>query len=142
MTEQLEMAIDVATRTTRGRTCPRCGGKIIPSDRSVYQSPADPNGVFAAWQCERCSYEEVFSRPSAPVATRATPAKTVVKENAQAPQTASGVQAVPVAQPALRAQAVVKSAPPMQDTQGRDLPADVCLMISQMNKAQAKLPTK
>lgn len=128
MTEEIELAIDVATHTTRGRRCPRCGGKINPSIRAVYQSPGDPNGFFAAWQCERCSYEEVFTRPVAPAA-RATPAKTAAKEIARAPQ------------PATAAPIVVKSAPPMKDAQGRDLPADVRVMISQMNKAQSKLPT-
>jgi hypothetical protein len=132
MTEEIELAIDVATHTTRGRRCPRCGGKINPSIRAVYQSPGDPNGFFAAWQCERCSYEEVFARPVAPVA-RATPAKTAAKEIAGGAQSASGVATV--------APIVVKPAPPMKDAQGRDLPADVRVMISQMNKAQSKLPT-
>jgi len=129
MTEEIELAIDVATRTTRGRTCPRCGGKIIPSIRSVYQSPGNPNGVFAAWQCERCSYEEVFTRPAAPAA-RETAAKAPVTEIAGAPQTAS---AAPAATPIV--------SPPMKDARGRDLPADVRVMISQMAKAQSKLPT-
>ncbi|HUE80723.1 MAG TPA: hypothetical protein VMM84_01330 [Pyrinomonadaceae bacterium] len=57
------LAIDVEKRTTRGRACPQCGGKIIPSDRAVYQSTADPNAVFPIWQCERCGYEEVSARP-------------------------------------------------------------------------------
>lgn len=129
MTEEIELAIDVATRTTRGRTCPRCGGKIIPSIRSVYQSPGNPNGVFAAWQCERCSYEEVFTRPAAPAA-RETTATAAAKEIARVPQT---VSAAPAATPIL--------SPPMKDARGRDLPADVRVMISQMNKAQSKLPT-
>jgi ribosomal protein S27AE len=51
--------IDVEKNTTRGRSCPRCGGKIIPSNRAVYQSTGDPNDVFPVWQCERCGYEEV-----------------------------------------------------------------------------------
>lgn len=128
MTEQIEMAIDVATRTTRGRSCPRCGGKINPSIRYLPQSSGDPNSVFAAWQCERCSYEEVFARPS-PAAARQSPAKTPAKEIASSPEATSG------------APVVVKSAPPMKDAQGRDLPADVRVMISQMNKAQSKFPT-
>jgi C4-type Zn-finger protein len=127
MTEELELAIDVATRTTRGRICPRCGGKIIPSIRSVYQSPGDPNGVFAAWQCERCSYEEVLSRPAAPAAPE-NPAKVAKKVIAETPL------------PAL-AKSVAPSTPSMQDVKGRELPADVRVIISQMNKAQAKPPT-
>jgi len=54
--------IDVEKRTTRGRACPRCGGKIIPSERAVYQSTGDPNAVFPLWQCERCGYEELSER--------------------------------------------------------------------------------
>ena len=60
-----ELAINVEKQTTRGRACPRCGGKIIPSDRAVYQSTGDPNAVFPLWQCERCGYEEMSERPKA-----------------------------------------------------------------------------
>ncbi len=60
---QLLNVIDVERRTTRGRACPRCGGKIIPSERAVYQNAADPNAVFPLWQCERCGYEELSERP-------------------------------------------------------------------------------
>jgi len=54
--------IDVERRTTRGRACPRCGGKIIPSERAVYQNAAEPSAVFPLWQCERCGYEELSER--------------------------------------------------------------------------------
>ena len=57
MAEENLLRIDVEKRTTRGRVCPRCGGKIIPSNRAVYQSTADPTGAFPIWQCERCGYE-------------------------------------------------------------------------------------
>jgi len=63
MAEELESLIDVEKRTTRGRSCPRCGGKIIPSNRAVYQSTGDPNAVFHVWQCERCGYEEMSEKP-------------------------------------------------------------------------------
>lgn len=62
MSDDNPLAIDVETRTTRGRFCPRCGGKIIPSDRAVYASTADPNTVLPLWQCERCGYEELSER--------------------------------------------------------------------------------
>ena len=65
MSEDNPLAIDVEVRTTRARSCPQCGGKIIPSDRAVYQNTADPSGVFAVWQCERCGYEEMSERPKA-----------------------------------------------------------------------------
>ena len=67
MPEELVPAVDVERQTIRGRVCPACGGKIIPSDRAVYQSTADPGAVFPAWQCERCGYEEMSERkPPAP----------------------------------------------------------------------------
>jgi DNA-directed RNA polymerase subunit RPC12/RpoP len=59
---QLLNVIDVGRRTTRGRACPRCGGKIIPSERAVYQNAADPTAVYPVWQCERCGYEEMSER--------------------------------------------------------------------------------
>lgn len=62
MAEENLARIDVEKRTTRGRVCPRCGGKIIPSDRAVYQSTADPSAAFPIWQCERCGYEEMSER--------------------------------------------------------------------------------
>jgi ribosomal protein S27AE len=60
--------IDVEKRTTRGRSCPVCGGKIIPSERAVYQNPADPSAVYPLWECERCGYGELIERE--PMATR------------------------------------------------------------------------
>jgi DNA-directed RNA polymerase subunit RPC12/RpoP len=68
MDEQGELlsVIDVERRTTRGRSCPRCGGKIIPSERAVYQNTADPSAVFPVWQCERCGYEELSEKAQAP----------------------------------------------------------------------------
>jgi ribosomal protein S27AE len=62
MSDDNPLALDVEKRTTRGRVCPQCGGKIIPSNRAVYQSGADPAGSFPLWQCERCGYEEVGER--------------------------------------------------------------------------------
>jgi DNA-directed RNA polymerase subunit RPC12/RpoP len=54
--------IDVEKRTTRGRPCPLCGGKIIPSDRAVYQNTADPTAVYPLWECERCGHQELSER--------------------------------------------------------------------------------
>jgi len=50
----------------RGRACPKCGGKIVPSLRAVYESKADPSSVFPLWQCERCGYEHLSVKPPAP----------------------------------------------------------------------------
>lgn len=66
MPDELEPILDVETRSIRGRACPSCGGKIIPSKRAVYQSPADPSAVFPAWQCERCGYEEISEKKATP----------------------------------------------------------------------------
>ena len=66
MPEELVPAVDVERQTIRGRVCPECGGKIIPSDRAVYQSTADPGAVFPAWQCERCGYEEISEKKPPP----------------------------------------------------------------------------
>lgn len=66
MADELVPAVDIETQTIRGRACPKCGGKVIPSDRAVYQSAADPSAVFPAWQCERCGYEELGERKPPP----------------------------------------------------------------------------
>jgi hypothetical protein len=55
-----------------------CGGKIIPSDRAVYENKTDPGGVFPAWQCERCGYEEL-SEKKAPAPKAHPPAKKKVE---------------------------------------------------------------
>ena len=124
----LQLGIDVERRTTRGRVCPRCGGKIIPSPRAVYQSAGDPNEVFPAWQCERCGYEELVARP-----VKAAPkhgAKPAEKKPATAASSAAGTSGVAAPQkaPAMRA------APSMKDRKGRELPADVVRMLTEMNK--------
>ena len=70
MAENNNPILDVDKQSIRGRACPVCGGKIIPSLRAVYQSPADPAGVFPLWQCERCGYEEVSEVRAAPPAKK------------------------------------------------------------------------
>ena len=57
--------VDVTRQTIRGRACPVCGGKIIPSNRAVYESKADPSAVFPLWECERCGYAEVSEKKAA-----------------------------------------------------------------------------
>jgi ribosomal protein S27AE len=61
MAEQDLAKLDSERQSIRGRVCSLCGGKIIPSDSAVYQSPNDPSAVFPSWQCERCGYEEVYA---------------------------------------------------------------------------------
>ena len=67
MTEELERqpTPDNSRASIRGRACPDCGGKIIPSDRAVYEDKANPAAVFPLWECERCGYAKM-SEPPAP----------------------------------------------------------------------------
>ena len=68
MSENNQPVLDVEKQSIRGRACPVCGGKIIPSDRAIYQSAGDPSGVFPVWQCERCGYEKLSEKPPPPKA--------------------------------------------------------------------------
>src|ERR1051326_3219561 len=131
----LRLGIDVERRTTRGRLCPRCGGKIIPSRRAVYQSTGDPTAIFPSWQCERCGYEELIAKP-----VKAAPkhgVKAGENKTATAQKTASGVVsagsgaspvAVPDKPPAARA------VPALKDRKGRALPPDVNRMVAEMKR--------
>jgi DNA-directed RNA polymerase subunit RPC12/RpoP len=131
----IRLGIDVDRRTTRGRLCPRCGGKIIPSRRAVYQSTGDPTAIFPSWQCERCGYEELVDKP-----VKAAPkhgAKAAENKAATAQKTASGVVsagsgASPVMTPDKPPAA--RAVPVLRDSKGRNLPADVNRMMSIMNK--------
>jgi ribosomal protein S27AE len=118
MTLENPLALDVASRTTRGRACPRCGGKIIPSDRAVYQSSGDPEAVFPVWQCERCGYEEMSARPKSAAKAKAEPAKT---------GPSAGVALAQRTQPDAR-----PLPPAMLDLQGRPYPPDVLQLLERM----------
>ena len=61
-----EFGVDVAVNTIRGRACPICEGKIIPSNRAVYQSTGNPSEVFPLWECERCGFSETYAPPDDP----------------------------------------------------------------------------
>lgn len=128
-----QLGIDVERRTTRGRVCPRCGGKIIPSRRAVYQNTAEPNEVFPAWQCEKCGYEELVERPVKVAPKHGAAAKPAEKKPAAAAAfSAAGTSGVATPQkaPAMRA------TPSMKDRKGRELPADVVRMLTEMNKTE------
>ena len=121
---ELLSVIDVERRTTRGRSCPRCGGKIIPSPRAVYQS-TDPNAVFPLWQCERCGYEELVARAVKPAAKHAAPAseKPASALNKKAPAAPSPTtRGFIAASPGMPG---VHTVPALKDRKGRALPADV-----------------
>jgi ribosomal protein S27AE len=131
----VQLRIDVERRTTRGRACPRCGGKIIPSRRAVYQSAGDPNAVFPAWQCERCGYEELIERPVKAAPKHGAPAA-ANKAATAPPKTAARVAdagsavapAAPDKPPAVRA------VPALKDRKGRALPHDVNRMMDVMRE--------
>jgi hypothetical protein len=125
MTPENPLAIDVATRTTRGRSCPRCGGKIIPSDRAVYQNTSDPDAVFPVWQCERCGYEEMAARPKAATKAKPEPAKAIKPPAAAAPRSAGTSPVQEVIRP---------KAAPVLDPQGRPYPPDVLQLIERMKQ--------
>jgi hypothetical protein len=63
MAENEELLLEIEKRSVRGRACPLCGGKIIPSDRAIYESRTNPTDVFPLWQCERCGYEQMSDKP-------------------------------------------------------------------------------
>lgn len=119
MTPENPLAIDVATRTTRGRACPRCGGKIIPSDRAVYQNAADPDSLFPIWQCERCGYEEMAAPPRAAVKAKPEPAKQI-----KSPAAALSSPRVPQVE---RPKAAV-----LLDPKGRPYPPDILQLVERM----------
>src|SRR6185436_8955875 len=131
----LQLGIDIERRTTRGRSCPRCGGKIIPSRRAVYQSSGDPNAVFPAWQCERCGYEELIARPIKAAAKHGAEAAepnaaTAQKSTSGVVSAGSGASPVAVADKPPAARAV----PALKDSKGRALPPDVNRMMADMTK--------
>jgi ribosomal protein S27AE len=126
-----QLKIDVDRRTTRGRSCPRCGGKIIPSHRAVYQSAGDPNDVFPSWQCERCGYEELIARPvKAATKHGATGDKAAPEKRPSAVSASSSVGAVSAPQAGVAARAV----PALKDRKGRALPPDVNRMMAEMTR--------
>jgi DNA-directed RNA polymerase subunit RPC12/RpoP len=130
-----QLGIDVDRRTTRGRACPRCGGKIIPSRRAVYQSAGDPAAVFPAWQCERCGYEELISRPVKVAAKHGAAAE---NKAAAAQKTPSGVVPATAATPTATTQKppATRAVPALKDRKGRALPPDVNRMVAEMKRGE------
>jgi predicted RNA-binding Zn-ribbon protein involved in translation (DUF1610 family) len=73
--------LDIEHKSVRGRACPACGGKIIPSDTAVFQSQGNPDATFVSWQCERCGRQEVFERSQPTAAKHAKPASALPDGN-------------------------------------------------------------
>jgi ribosomal protein S27AE len=118
MSQELLAKIDVEKRTTRGRACPRCGGKIIPSNRAVYGA-ANPDEAFPLWQCERCGYEEMGARK-----------EPTAKKHAPAAKATGSASQLPAARPAPK--------PVKLDAKGRSLPPDVMAIMSGFEKSETK----
>lgn len=113
-----ELVLEIEKQSIRGRACPRCNGKIIPSDRAVYQSTASSTDVFPLWQCERCGYEQLSAKAAeAPKAGKDAHAKKeITAGDAPAATTASPVAAQ------------------MRDAKGRALPRDVQMVLERMRQ--------
>jgi DNA-directed RNA polymerase subunit RPC12/RpoP len=136
-----QLGIDVERRTTRGRACPRCGGKIIPSIRAVYQNASAPNAVFPAWQCERCGYEELNAQPVKPAAKHASPA--AEKKAAAAQNKPSGVVAAGTGSSSVTDRPpATRAVPALKDRKGRALPPDVNRMVDEMTRTDRTEGTK
>jgi len=130
-----QLRIDIERRTTRGRACPRCGGKIIPSHRAVYQSTGDPSDVFPSWQCERCGYEELIARPVKAAAKHGPPTAekgATPEKRVSAVSTSGSIGSAAAPPPGAAARAV----PALKDRKGRALPPDVNRMIAEMNRGE------
>jgi len=130
----VQLRIDIDRRTTRGRACPRCGGKIIPSIRAVYQNAGAPDAVFPAWQCERCGYEELNAQPVKPAAKHAPPAenKAAAAQNKPSGVVAAGAASSPAA--VAQKPSATRAVPALKDRKGRALPADVNRMVDEMTR--------
>jgi hypothetical protein len=82
-----EIVLNLDRQSIRGRACPMCGGKIIPSDQAVYQSTGSPDDLMPLWQCERCGHLEISEKAKAapkhapkPAAKPAPPKAEVTEE--------------------------------------------------------------
>lgn len=122
MAENNELVLEIEKQSIRGRACPRCAGKIIPSNRAVYQSTGNSSDVFPLWQCERCGYEQLSAKA-------AEPAKAGKDAHAKKESPARDATAATSA-PAAR----------LQDAKGRTLPRDVQMVLERMAKREQKNP--
>jgi ribosomal protein S27AE len=122
MAETEELALDIDKQSIRGRACPRCAGKIIPSDRAVYQSAGASTDVFPLWQCERCGYEQLSAKPIE--ASKAGKEAHAGKASPTKREAAAAVASAPAAQ--------------MRDAKGRAFPRDVQSVIERMNRQPPK----
>lgn len=127
-----EFGVDVAVRTIRGRACPICAGKIIPSNRAVYQSAGDPSEVFPLWECERCGFSERFETPEDPKRVQAA-AKALAGGEKPA-----GVAAVKTSPPIVTPATTTDTKASRRAAAKRAVPPDVEKMLEVMNRNQPK----
>jgi hypothetical protein len=126
--------VDVAVNTIRGRACPVCGGKIIPSNRAVYQSAGDPSEVFSLWECERCGFAERYEKPEEPKKLHGATAKALTGEKA----TGAGGVATKALQPGGATGTQPKTRPAGRAATRRAMPPDVRKMLEVMKGSQPK----
>ena len=129
-----EFGVDVAVRTIRGRACPICRGKIIPSNRAVYLSSGDPTEVFPLWECERCGFSETFQKPDEPKKGHAATPKALASGDKAAGSAAASHTPIAVGKSAQHA-----DGPPTFPTVKRAVPPDVEKMLEVMNRTQTKI---
>lgn len=122
MAEADELVLDIEKQSIRGRACPRCGGKIIPSNRAVYQSTGNAADVYPLWQCERCGYAQLSAKA------------------AEAPKAGAHAKKESPAKGAPAAAASPAAAAQMRDAKGRILPRDVQMVLQRMPKQEQKNP--
>lgn len=114
-----ELVLEIEKQSIRGRACPRCNGKIIPSDRAVYQSTASSTDVFPLWQCERCGYEQLSAKAAeAPRAGKEAHAKKELAAKDAPPSSAT----------------TSATAAHLLDAKGRPLPRDVQMVLERMRQ--------
>lgn len=119
MAEADELVLEIEKQSIRGRACPRCAGKIIPSNRAVYQGTGSATDVFPLWQCERCGYAQLSAAKAeeAPKHGKAAPARNELAAS-EAPVAASSAAAR------------------LRDAKGRPLPPDVQIVLEHMRRQQ------
>lgn len=124
-----QFGVDVAVNTIRGRACPICGGKIIPSNRAVYQSAGDPAEVFPLWECERCGFAETFAKPEETKKVHGAAAKALPGEKAATGAAAKASTTASASQPGTKASRAAAK---------RAMPPDVKKMLEVMKGTQPK----
>jgi len=125
-----EFGVDVAVNTIRGRACPICEGKIIPSNRAVYQSTGNPSEVFPLWECERCGFSETYAPHDDPK-TITSPAPKAIAGKALG--TSSDSKLSP---PRLSSVVAPDTKSSRRASAKRLVPADVEKMLEVMNRKQ------